>query len=240
MRRKLTCIIDFLHMQEFSLRIIAWLIRGADLPVLGRFIRLSGNFYNRYLIFGQTLIGSFSHYNSSDSHQHEVIDHENAITLVQKEKDFCVIDCMCRKIGKNCDFPLRTCILVGPGAQVRNKANPHLKITAEQAIQLLQSCFDQGLIHNAIYTLGQLVEICNCCRCCCVPILGTRYKIQSLRPSNYIAAGSNNHCRMCGICEEVCPFGAISHGKVDIEKCYGCGLCAYKCPEKAISMRERK
>jgi NAD-dependent dihydropyrimidine dehydrogenase PreA subunit len=45
--------------------------------------------------------------------------------------------------------------------------------------------------------------------------------------------------RVCYICDEVCPFGAIdikrepgAIGKpaVDPAKCTGCGLCEWKCP----------
>ncbi|MGA1874730.1 MAG: ATP-binding protein [bacterium] len=227
--------IDSLHMQEFSLRIIAWLTRQADLPVLGQFIRFCGNLYCRSIIYGQTHSG----FSSSRHHQHTVIDHDSAMALIQKEKDLCLIDCVCRKIGRNCNAPLKTCILVGTGARVRNKANPDRKITVEQATHILQSCFDQNLIHNAIYALGDLVEICNCCQCCCVPILGVRQGIQSLRPSHYVAVKVNS-CSMCGVCETVCPFGAIEQGNIDNEKCFGCGLCAYKCPEEAVTMVERR
>jgi len=46
-------------------------------------------------------------------------------------------------------------------------------------------------------------------------------------------------CDGCGICEEVCRFGAISRGRVDELSCEGCGLCARLCPRDAILMRER-
>ncbi len=211
------------------MRIIAWFAGKTDLPVVGRIIRFFGNVYTRYIIFGKIHLGSVH------NHQHTIIDHDSAIELIQREKDLCVIDCICRKIGKNCDFPLKTCILVGSGARVRNGVNPGLKVTVEEATHILKSCFDQNLIHNAIYTLGQLVEVCNCCSCCCVPILGVRQGIKSLQPSNYLATRTCD-CKMCGICETICPFGAINKGKINAEKCYGCGLCAYKCPEGSIIM----
>jgi heterodisulfide reductase subunit A len=51
-------------------------------------------------------------------------------------------------------------------------------------------------------------------------------------------------CRGCGICERVCPFGAIQVVEVDGVKkaqntpasCKGCGLCAASCPSKAVDM----
>lgn len=51
------------------------------------------------------------------------------------------------------------------------------------------------------------------------------------------------HCKVCGKCAEVCPYGAIS---VDVKKkipavvnsaaCAGCGTCAAECPFGAITM----
>jgi MinD superfamily P-loop ATPase len=37
-------------------------------------------------------------------------------------------------------------------------------------------------------------------------------------------------CLNCGLCEELCKFGAIRDGKVSIYECEGCGVCAYFCP----------
>lgn len=46
-------------------------------------------------------------------------------------------------------------------------------------------------------------------------------------------------CTLCGLCEEMCRFGAISingHLTIDARACEGCGLCDHVCPVDAISM----
>jgi MinD superfamily P-loop ATPase len=45
-------------------------------------------------------------------------------------------------------------------------------------------------------------------------------------------------CTRCGLCEEVCRFGAIKDLKVDPTACEGCGFCWRVCPDNAITMEE--
>ncbi|BBE30008.1 diguanylate cyclase [Tepiditoga spiralis] len=48
----------------------------------------------------------------------------------------------------------------------------------------------------------------------------------------------NEKCTLCKLCENVCPYFAITVNEkviVDNKKCFGCGLCESRCPTKAIS-----
>ncbi len=50
-------------------------------------------------------------------------------------------------------------------------------------------------------------------------------------------------CTSCGICEKVCPFGAISmvEGRPEINSaCKVCGICVKNCPEKALYILETR
>ena len=50
-----------------------------------------------------------------------------------------------------------------------------------------------------------------------------------------IASIRKEECSRCGLCLELCRFGAISEDfVVDPISCEGCGFCYYACPEEAI------
>lgn len=53
-----------------------------------------------------------------------------------------------------------------------------------------------------------------------------------------------NDCTGCGICQDLCRFGAISNNvdmfSIDPVSCEGCGVCVRFCPEGAIDFPQRR
>jgi len=45
-------------------------------------------------------------------------------------------------------------------------------------------------------------------------------------------------CTECGLCQELCRFGAIKDFKVDPLSCEGCGFCYQVCPVDAIALED--
>jgi heterodisulfide reductase subunit A len=58
-----------------------------------------------------------------------------------------------------------------------------------------------------------------------------------------VAASDPETCIACGVCETVCPQGAVAvtlgigaHSEVDPNICRGCGICAAECPTGAMQL----
>ena len=63
---------------------------------------------------------------------------------------------------------------------------------------------------------------------------------QGLFASAVVAFVDAGKCTGCGICEDICPAGAISVeeiAKVDPKRCTGCGSGIAQCPSGALVLR---
>jgi MinD superfamily P-loop ATPase len=56
--------------------------------------------------------------------------------------------------------------------------------------------------------------------------------------SGQVAFIDQEKCTECGLCQELCRFGAIKDFKVAPTACEGCGFCYQVCPVDAIAMKE--
>ena len=76
--------------------------------------------------------------------------------------------------------------------------------------------------------------------CCCHFDYCFPYDMEAWEyvPSRFRPKKRDSKCIGCGVCAEVCQFGAINEDGyvIDPEKCKGCGNCVVKCSGKALKM----
>lgn len=158
--------------------------------------------------------------------------------------------CPCRQIGKytgeGCDRPTERCMHFGSLGRYMVEMGKARRLTREEALQMLRSATEEGLVHVCDNLEGSLRTVCNCCPCCCGFFrVRSERGLRTYAPSNYVARVEAGDCIGCGTCEERCPVHAVSvvdeTAVVDAELCIGCGVCAPTCEgNEAIRLRRRE
>ncbi|MDD3718145.1 MAG: 4Fe-4S binding protein [Actinomycetota bacterium] len=158
--------------------------------------------------------------------------------------------CPCRQIGKytgeGCDRPTERCMHFGSLGRYMVEMGKARELTRDEALDMLRSATEEGLVHVCDNVEGSLRTICNCCPCCC-----GFFRVRSQRGlatyarSNYVAVVEADDCIGCGTCEERCPVHAITLAgdvaQVDEDLCIGCGVCTPTCEgDGAILLRQRE
>lgn len=177
--------------------------------------------------------------------KNQVLAREDAMQMLESASALAVTTCVCRKLLKKCDKPLEVCLQINRGAEYTIKRGTGRKIDLAEAKEILKRSQEAGLVPLTENMPGKSNVICNCCSCCCEML---RFAKDSktkgvLAPSRYQVGITSGSCTGCGLCEDICPMGAVALGPDDIailnaEACIGCGLCVTVCPSEAMSLLE--
>jgi electron transport complex protein RnfB len=174
----------------------------------------------------------------------------DAIASKLDEASFMAVGhCPCRQIakytGEGCDHPTERCMHFGSLGRYMVEVGKARQLTKEEALKMLRSATEEGLVHVCDNLEGSLRTICNCCPCCCGFLQARSQRgLDTLARSNYVAFVEADDCIGCATCEERCPVGAISLvddvAVVDADMCIGCGVCTPTCEGgEAIRLRQR-
>jgi len=175
----------------------------------------------------------------------EVMHYERAEEILRHTDDFAVINCVCRQekeaLGRRCDKPMETCMMLGPTAASAINSGTGRKLTREEALNILKLAEQNGMVLQPANSQNPIF-LCTCCSCCCgvLGMIKLQEKPADLVANAFIAQFDPDTCASCGTCEERCPMGAITTpGGVtehNPDRCIGCGLCVSTCPTGALTM----
>ncbi|MCP4115342.1 MAG: 4Fe-4S ferredoxin [Desulfobacteraceae bacterium] len=181
---------------------------------------------------------------SIDAGKVKVLTTEDVKQTIENAGRLAVTKCTCRLTMGKCDAPLEVCLQVNRGAEYTIERGSGREVTKAEALGIIESAQEAGLVHVTMNKADIGGFICNCCGCCCQSFsLLVAEGVSLCDPSRYAPAIDAGKCSSCGLCEERCWFEAVavnSYGiaEVNRQKCLGCGQCATVCPEEAISMTE--
>jgi electron transport complex protein RnfB len=145
--------------------------------------------------------------------------------------------CPCRQIltltGEGCGRPTERCMHFGSLGRYFVEMGMAREIDMDEALEILRSATEEGLVHVCDNLEGSIRTICNCCPCCCGFFRANReLGVKTYSSSNYVACVDTDSCTGCATCEDRCPVGAISVedvAQVDPDVCIGCGVCTPTC-----------
>lgn len=188
-----------------------------------------------------------------------VVPHQLLDDFIDRARFRIILDeCICRR-GMGCThYPIELgCIMLGEGARVLLTNHHGREASAEQAKAHVRKAEKHGLVVFAAHAKFEMqaigvpedlrhrfVELCFCCRCCCIAMKNIRYYPPDVKKHNFInvgyAAKALPECKGCKRCVEACPAGAVkvNGAKVWVQEdiCIGCGICQLTCKEKAIRL----
>ena len=150
--------------RELFLRYYIFQAKWTRLPLLGKVVRAVAQAYGR------------------NSHSSYLLTLEEAGQVIDASRKLSVGPCCCRKVFKGCDNPIDVEIMVGLGTNVFTEGRPgdYREISKQEAKDILLACHERRLLHTLVRCGEEFYAICNCCRCCCVPLrLRQDYRIGS-------------------------------------------------------------
>lgn len=169
---------------------------------------------------------------------------ENLAEVIKEAGHWSVSPCPCRLAhwlatpGDHCEHILETCLHLGDLSRWAVEHRLARQLSYEEAVELLRSCNEDGLVH----TLDINSVVCNCCTDCCAIFHGHKLGARVFIPSPFRAEIDGETCNLCETCAERCPVGAIKIEElalVNKDICIGCGVCVPACTTKSISLVRR-
>jgi len=170
---------------------------------------------------------------------------ESAAGIVERASAWGVTDCICRKqtalVGHPCPHPVEACMIMSSTPDAFRGHKGVRELTRPEALDLLRSVAEAGLVHSVANNQEGNWYICNCCTCSCGILRGMAEGgvASVIAHSGFVCRVDEAACSACGLCAERCPFQAITvdgTARVEAIRCAGCGVCTVACPNDALTL----
>jgi ferredoxin len=190
---------------------------------------------------------------SIDVTRQGVIPHEQIKTIVESAEIIGLAHCPCRTTARvlgrtDCHHSLEVCFKYNEMADFVIDKGLARKISTDEALNIMKSCEEEGLVHMVDNVQGDVKHTCNCCGHYCwnVGIIARRKVPRDvLMAVYYLRETALDECIGCGACAEICPVQAVvmddeDRPVVDSAWCIGCGVCMVSCPADVITLVRRQ
>jgi ferredoxin len=173
----------------------------------------------------------------------QILASDDVSNLIEGARNIAVTKCSCRAVDGACGQPVEVCLQLDRAADYAIERGTGRKLTRKEALDMLEMCEDQGLVHVAENRQGVGHVICNCCRDCCINWPSVKAGVGKFAaPSRFRAVIDADACNGCELCIDRCFFDALkmadaSLAAVDEDKCMGCGVCRVACMLDAINLK---
>lgn len=181
--------------------------------------------------------------------QIEIFPYERASELLEGAKSWGVRNCICRVqqhlVGKGCERPVEACLVFAPVEGAFEHSEADRPISKEEALDILASAAEAGLVHSTGNFRSGTNYICNCCTCCCGILRGiSEFDVPTaVAHSAFQMVVEPSLCIGCGDCVDRCQFGALTVpddlAVIDEQRCMGCGQCVLACTVDALFLERR-
>jgi Pyruvate/2-oxoacid:ferredoxin oxidoreductase delta subunit len=190
---------------------------------------------------------------SIDVTRQGVMPHEQIKTIVESADKIGLAHCPCRTTARvlgrtDCHHSLEVCFKYNEMADFVIDNGLARKISTDEALGIMKTCEEEGLVHMVDNVQGEVKHTCNCCGHYCWNVgIIARKKVPRdvLMAVYYLRKTALDECIGCGACAEICPVQAVTMDDddrpvVDLDWCIGCGVCMVSCPADVITLVRRR